>query len=383
MAEIKEKGRYLFIKEKALALKKKRAHSHQPEAARLYAMQKAEERAKEKSNEESSVEQLESAAYELTDLSYSRLGNARKENGKSASHGETRNSQFVHKCHENKEQKTIDRPIKEKTRMPSADIKTRGFVETRSTAAQKMEQAREAVKKQYVSKNVRKQTARLVVQDKIKAALTRSAKRAGESLFLIGGGVLAAILPLLIIISFVALMFDSGEQPTGTEPLSEEVQALSPYIFAYAYEHGVEDYIGLIKAVMMQESAGRGTDPMQASECIYNTKYPNTPGGITDPEYSIDVGIQYFRECLELAAVQGPEDIDGISLAIQGYNFGSGYISWAIRNYGGHSQLSALEFSEMMANRYGWTSYGDINYVNHVLRYYIPLESGETTSRAE
>ena len=71
-----------------------------------------------------------------------------------------------------------------------------------------------------------------------------------------------------------------------------------------------------------------------------------------------------------MADVQGPDDIEGISLALQGYNFGSGYIPWAIRNYGGHSELSALEFSEMMAKRNGWTSYGDPYYVEHVLRYY-------------
>ena len=34
------------------------------------------------------------------------------------------------------------------------------------------------------------------------------------------------------------------------------------------------------QAIMMQESGGRGTDPMQASECPYNTQYPNTPGGV-------------------------------------------------------------------------------------------------------
>lgn len=374
MADIKEKGRYLFIKEKALAQKKKKKHGLQPEAARLHALQKAQERAKEKDDEENSVEQFELAVHELSDLSYSQLGNAHREKRNYASHGETRNSQFVHKCPEIKEPELGDRPTKEKTRLPSADIKTRGFVESRSAAAQR-ERPRLAAKKQYVTKTLKRQKLISVGQTRIKVALAQSAKRAGESLLLVGGGFLAAILPLLIILSFVALMFDSGEQPSGTEPLSEEVQALSPYIFAYAYEYGVEDYIGLIKAIMMQESAGRGDDPMQSSECIYNTKYPNTPGGITDPEYSIDVGIQYFRECMELAGVQSPEDMDGIALAVQGYNFGSGYIPWAIRNYGVHSQLSALEFSEMMANRHGWTSYGDADYVNHVLRYY---GAGET-----
>ena len=88
---------------------------------------------------------------------------------------------------------------------------------------------------------------------------------------------------------------------------------------------------------------------MQASECAFNTEYPKTPGGITDPEYSINVGIQNLADCLSQAGAEDPADIERISLALQGYNFGSGYISWALRNYGGYSELSAIEFSEMMA----------------------------------
>ena len=71
-----------------------------------------------------------------------------------------------------------------------------------------------------------------------------------------------------------------------------------------------------------------------------------------------------------MAGAESPEDIERISLALQGYNFGSGYISWAMRNYGGYSELNAMEFSEMMAQRMGWQSYGDPYYVQHVMRYY-------------
>lgn len=91
---------------------------------------------------------------------------------------------------------------------------------------------------------------------------------------------------------------------------------------------------------------------------------------ITNPEYSISVGIQTLADCLTVAGVESPEDIERISLALQGYNFGSGYISWAMRNYGGYSELNAMEFSEMMAQRMGWPSYGDPQYVQHVMRYY-------------
>lgn len=59
-----------------------------------------------------------------------------------------------------------------------------------------------------------------------------------------------------------------------------------------------------------------------------------------------------------------------IKLALQGYNFGNGYISWAKTNYGGYSYANAVEFSTMQAARLGWDSYGDTQYPAHVLRYY-------------
>ena len=84
----------------------------------------------------------------------------------------------------------------------------------------------------------------------------------------------------------------------------------------YAAQHGIPEYVELIKAVMMQESGGRGNDPMQASECGYNTRYPNSPNGITDPEYSIDVGIQNLAACLSAAEVENPIDMEHIKLAL-------------------------------------------------------------------
>lgn len=109
---------------------------------------------------------------------------------------------------------------------------------------------------------------------------------------------------------------------------------------------------------------------MQASECGYNTQYPRTPGGITDPEYSISVGIQNLADCLQAAGAESPIDLEHIQLALQGYNFGSGYITWALQKYGEYSRANAIEFSLKMAEQMGWNSYGDKQYVPHVLRYY-------------
>ena len=188
---------------------------------------------------------------------------------------------------------------------------------------------------------------------------------------IIAGGWVAVVIILIIVLFGCAVsLFGGGGNSNSYTPVSAEVEAYEPLIQQYARQHGIPEYTELIKAVMMQESGGRGNDPMQASECGYNTRYPNTPNGITDPEYSINVGIQNLAACLSAAEVENPIDMEHIKLALQGYNFGNGYISWAKTNYGGYSYANAVEFSTTQAERLGWDSYGDTQYVSHVLRYY-------------
>ena len=146
-----------------------------------------------------------------------------------------------------------------------------------------------------------------------------------------------------------------GGNSSTVSPVSAEVEAYEPVIRIYARQYGIEEYVELIKAVMMQESGGQGSDPMQSSESGYNTRYPREPNGITDPEYSIECGVQALKDCLQSAGVENPVDMEHIRLALQGYNFGNGYIAWAQSNYGGYTSANAAEFSDMMAERMGWS----------------------------
>lgn len=207
-----------------------------------------------------------------------------------------------------------------------------------------------------------------VVTASVKAAI--AAAKSLVSAILAGGWIVVLILLIVVLFGAVFSMV-GGSNSSTVSPVSAEVEAYEPLIRQYARQYGIEEYVELIKAVMMQESGGRGTDPMQASECGYNTRYPNTPNGITDPEYSIDVGIQNLAACLREAGVESPVDMNNIKLALQGYNYGNGYISWAKENYGGYTYANAVEFSTMMAERNGWSGYGDTEYVSHVLRYYV------------
>lgn len=205
---------------------------------------------------------------------------------------------------------------------------------------------------------------------KLGTAITKAVTPSRETLLYAAGALVLIIIPFVVIMGVASMLTSSGDGRSSYVPVSAEVETYRPLIRLYAAQHGIPEYEDLIAAVMMQESGGQGTDPMQCSECGFNTRYPHYPNGITDPEYSIDVGIQNLADCLQLSNVESPIDLDRISLALQGYNYGSGYISWALANYDGYSELNAIEFSDMMAARSGSSGYGDKAYVSHVLRYY-------------
>ena len=188
---------------------------------------------------------------------------------------------------------------------------------------------------------------------------------------LIAGGWIAVVIILIVVLLGCAVsLFGGGSDSTSYTPVSAEVEAYTPLIQKYAKQYGIPEYVELIKAVMMQESGGKGSDPMQAAEGSFNKKYPHEPNGIKDPEYSIECGVQGLKAALISAEVENPIDMERIKLALQGYNFGNGYISWAKTNYGGYSYANAVEFSAMQAQRLGWEKYGDTQYPAHVLRYY-------------
>ena len=181
-----------------------------------------------------------------------------------------------------------------------------------------------------------------------------------------GGG--AFLLVFILIAGIIAgAAFSSSSE--NSESLSDEVLAYTSVIQQYASQYGIPEYVSAIQAIMMQESGGRGTDPMQCSESPYNTRFSHSPGSITDPNYSIEVGVQTFADCISQAGCSSPQDMDKLKLAWQGYNYGNGYIGWALQR-GGYTEANALQFSQEQAASHGWSSYGDPEYVPHVMRYY-------------
>lgn len=269
--------------------------------------------------------------------------------------------------------KTTEKGIKTAQATSKAAIKT---TETSVKTAQAAAKAsvKTAQKAAQVAKATAKATAeatKATVRATIAAVKAIIAGTKALISALIAGGWIAVVIILIVVLLGCAVsLFGGGSGSNAYTPVSAEVEAYEPFIQKYAKQYGIPEYVELIKAVMMQESGGRGLDPMQAAEGSFNTRYPHEPNGIKDPEYSIECGVQELKAALISAEVENPIDMEHIKLALQGYNFGNGYISWAKTNYGGYSYANAVEFSTMQASRLGWDSYGDTQYPAHVLRYY-------------
>ncbi|WP_245831008.1 lysozyme family protein [Sediminibacillus massiliensis] len=168
----------------------------------------------------------------------------------------------------------------------------------------------------------------------------------------------------------------TGEK-TNSAQLTEQVVDYKNLVNKYLADHGKEQYTGIVLALMMQESGGRGEDPMQASE-----SYCGERECIDNPELSIKQGVAHFSYVLDKA--------DGdVKLALQSYNFGPGFIDYVMERGGRYSQELAISYSAEMYEKLksdidfrcirpeseeNDACYGDIKYVDAVLEYYEAAE---------
>ena len=153
----------------------------------------------------------------------------------------------------------------------------------RSTAIKSAQSAVETAKKASVEAARTAQRTRAAAKSaaslarKAVAYTAKAAKAIAQamqeliSVIATGGGTVLILVIVLVIMCFAGMILASDENDMEILPVSEEVKAYEPIIQKYAREHGISDYVLLIEAVMMQESGGRGSDPMQCSECNFNT----------------------------------------------------------------------------------------------------------------
>ena len=139
--------------------------------------------------------------------------------------------------------------------------------------------------------------------------------RKGKSISkkVIGCGIFL-ILSLVMFIGIVASLLNTNIGSYGSGEIPEAVKQWEPQITKELEKYGRAEHINLLLAIVARESGGTSSlDIMQASESL---GYP--PNTITDPLYSIEVGVAYFDEVMTEAE---NADVD-IDTAIQAYNMG-------------------------------------------------------------
>ncbi|WP_462412771.1 lysozyme family protein [Neobacillus sp. Marseille-QA0830] len=104
----------------------------------------------------------------------------------------------------------------------------------------------------------------------------------------------------------------------------------------------LETYAPVLVAIMQQESHGKGSDPMQASESAGLAK-----DAITDPTQSIQAGVSYFQRVLTYGNVKKVD----FPTIIQSYNMGTGYIDYVAERGGKHNEELAKQFSQLQVQR--------------------------------
>ena len=239
--------------------------------------------------------------------------------------------------------------------------------------------------------NMTKKAVKTIIKAKL-GILTLKAK------LIIIGSALALFLVIVMTLGVVSIInttigsstpssADSGTiVGGGGAQVSQEVEQYREAIKSELDKHGKGEHTDLLLALMMQESGGRGNDPMQASEskCGYI-------GCITSPDESIEYGVKHFLSVMEQAN-------NDINLTLQSYNFGGGFIDYALQNGGSYTKELAISFSQMMYQKLAHTGiykchrpsaiehsacYGDIEYVDAVLKYLPSAVGGSSQDLAD
>ncbi|MFP7495113.1 lysozyme family protein [Terribacillus saccharophilus] len=198
-------------------------------------------------------------------------------------------------------------------------------------------------------------------------------KKKKQSLSGAFGTVILFGLGLFVLLFFLSVVVDKNDsEQDGGRALSEDVLTYRDTVEQILAETDQQELAPLVLSIMMQESGGRGNDPMQASESKCGEV-----GCIEDPHESVIYGVEHFLRMLEEA--DGEKDV-----AIQAYNFGAGFIGFVKGNGGVFTEELAVQFAQKqyanLENPEEYrcirpeseeldACYGDIHYVEAVYSY--------------
>ncbi len=213
-----------------------------------------------------------------------------------------------------------------------------------------------------------------------------------QAKLIIAGSAIAIVL-FVIFTAGLFSTFSSPDGETSGSGVGVGVASVSPEVAQYREaisnelaKYDMGEHTELLLALMMQESGGKGNDPMQASESKCGSI-----GCITNPSESIQYGVKHFVSVFERAGKD-------IKLTLQSYNFGSGFIDYVLANGGSYTKELAISFSQLQYQKLAHTGiykchrpsaiehnacYGDIEYVDAVLKYLPSAVGGNSMKLTE
>ena len=169
---------------------------------------------------------------------------------------------------------------------------------------------------------------------------------------------IAGLMLFLLVVTMASFSHTDGGS-LGKAKIPDKISRWRPIVQEYCDKYKCSDQVDLLLAVMYQEIGETDTlDVMQSSESM-----GLAPNAIQDPIQSIEAGVKHFKNVLDYGNSKGVD----FSTIVQSYNFGSGYIDYVSSRGGKHTKELAISFSAKEATANGWSSYGDVDYVVHVM----------------
>ena len=165
---------------------------------------------------------------------------------------------------------------------------------------------------------------------------------------------------LFFVVVIMAIFSNKGgAEFSGKAKVPEKISRWRPIVEQYCEKYKCSEYVDFLLALMNQEIGETDTlDVMQSSESI------NLPANsIQDPVQSIDVGVKNFKNVLDYGKSKGVD----FPTIVQSYNFGISYVDYVSVNGKKHTKALAQSFSIKEAIAGGTSSYGDVDYVEHVM----------------
>ncbi|MBQ1687735.1 MAG: lysozyme family protein [Lachnospiraceae bacterium] len=142
-------------------------------------------------------------------------------------------------------------------------------------------------------------------------------------------------------------IYDNPKAPIYHGAYKKEAKALRDYIRPILHEKGYESYIDLLVSICYVESRFGAGD---ANNWMQVRGYQGKSG-----KASVKAGINHFIAIIEHDAL--PADCDDISILIQSYNYGSGYLTYAMKHGGKDSRALRLRFQALQGGHYGYNQY--------------------------